>query len=83
MNTLSIEIPDSVPADEARRELAVALYRTAKVTQGEAADIAALSRQEFIQLLLDRGEPVSNISVDDLKEELATWRSLESRTAPR
>lgn len=82
MNTLSINIPDSVPAEEARRELAVALYRSAKVTQGEAAEIAALSRQAFIQLLLSRGEPVSNISVEDLREELAAWRSLESRTAP-
>jgi predicted HTH domain antitoxin len=83
MPSLTLELPDSVSAEEARLELAIGLYRAGRVTQGEAAHLAGYTRPTFIELLASRGIPFTNIDIEDMEEELATWRALASRTAPR
>src|SRR5690606_28892035 len=66
---LRIQLPKSVPTKEARLALAIGLYSTARLTQGEAAQLAGLDRVAFIQLLAARGVPFTNIDAEDLKEE--------------
>jgi predicted HTH domain antitoxin len=82
MAQLTIDLPESIPAEEARLEMAIGLYRSGRVTQGEAARVAGYTRPTFIELLAKRGVPFTNIDVADLDQELATWRSLASPTAP-
>lgn len=81
MNLLTVELPDTIPSDEARRELALALFAAARISQGEAARLAGLTRESFISLLGSRKIPFTNIDMDDFKKEQDTWRELESRTA--
>lgn len=81
MTSITIDLPESVPAAEARLELALALLKVGRITQGEAARLAGFSRLAFIELLASRGLPFTNIDQADLEQELATWRSLASRTA--
>ena len=81
MSQLRIELPDSVSTEEALLELAIGLFRLGRLTQGEAAKVAGLSRATFLEFLAKRHEPFTNIDESDLEEELATWRSLVSPTA--
>lgn len=48
--TLTIEIPDDAPADK-RERLAVALYDAQAMSQGTAAQVAGVSRSEFLDAL--------------------------------
>lgn len=83
MQKVSFDIPDDIPADEARLTLAIGLYREGRVSQGQAARIAGYSRGTFIELLIARGGPVSNITLEDFERELCTLRELRSQTVPR
>ncbi len=83
MSQLIIDLPESIPAEEARLELAIGLFRAGRLTQGQAARLAGYTRPTFIELLATRGVPFTNIDVDDLEQEFATWRALASPTAPR
>lgn len=81
MTTMVIELPDDISDVDAKLELAFGLYRNGLVTQGQAAEIAGYGRRDFIDLMIQHGESVSNITMDELERELAQWRELESRTA--
>jgi predicted HTH domain antitoxin len=78
MAQLTIDLPESVPAEEARLEMAIGLYRSGRLTQGEAAKLAGFTRPTFIELLAKRGVPFTNIDAEDFDQELATWRALAS-----
>lgn len=81
MRTIEIKLPEAITEEEARLSLAIALYRDARLSQGEAAKLAGYTRETFLELLAARGEPVSNITLEDFQEEMKVWRSLPSRTA--
>ncbi len=81
MYRLTVELPESVPAQEALLELAIVLFQSGRLTQGQAAQTAGLSREAFITLLGSRGVPFTNIDAADFEEEIATWRKLRSQTA--
>jgi len=66
--TLTLDIPDTLDAQQ-RERLAVALYDARAVTQGQAADMAGLSRPDFIDALVRAG--VSVIQYDSAEEILA------------
>ncbi len=66
--TLTLDIPDTLDG-ERRERLAVALYDARLVTQGQAAQMAGLSRPDFIQALVRAG--VSVIQYDSAEEILA------------
>lgn len=66
--TLTLDIPETL--DAARRErLAVALYDARMVTQGQAAQMAGLSRAVFIEALGRHG--VTPFQYDSAEELLA------------
>ncbi|MEA1051110.1 UPF0175 family protein [Lamprobacter modestohalophilus] len=80
MATLTIDLPDSVfPAlhrapdefvHEMRTEAAVQWYAQQRVSQEKAAEIAGLSRAEFIDELARRRIPVIQVSFEDLMEDV-------------
>lgn len=82
MPKVSIDVPASVSEEEAVAAMAMALYGTRRISQGEAAAMCGLSRLEFFDLLARHGQSFTNITVEDLEEELQTWREFPSRTAP-
>jgi predicted HTH domain antitoxin len=67
---LRVELPDSLSAAEARLLLAVKLLEVGKVSLGQAAKIADMSKRAFMELLGRHSVPVFNYSPEDLRREL-------------
>lgn len=77
---LIIEVPDTVfsalresPegfAREMRLAAAVKWYEVSRVSQGKAAEIAGLSREEFIDALGQFGVSPFQVTPDDLERDL-------------
>jgi len=68
--TLRVELPPSLSEDEARLLFAVKLYEVGKVTLGQAAKIAELSKRAFMEILGRYGVPVFNYSPEELRREV-------------
>lgn len=61
--------------DEARLELALALYAQDRLTLGQAADLAARSQEAFLETMGQRGIEV-HYGVEAFEEDLVTLRRL-------
>ena len=80
MTTVSIELPESVfsalrrdPAEfvkEMRIEAATQWYAQQRVSQEKGAEIAGISRAEFIDELARRRIPVVQVTLEELKAEM-------------
>jgi len=72
MTTLTLEIPDSLGEyrQDTVRFIASKLYESGKLSLGQAADMAGLSKRTFAELLKDYDVAYINYSIDDLKDEL-------------
>jgi predicted HTH domain antitoxin len=68
--TLQIELPQSLSEDEARLLFAVKLFEVGKVSLGQAAKIAELSKRVFLELLGRHGVPVFSYSPEELRNEV-------------
>ena len=87
---LSIPYPDDLPdllgqsaeqfESEMRLLLAAKLYELGRISSGRAADIAGLSRVEFLKALSRYRISVFNLSTQELEEELA---AVKKRTSGR
>ena len=66
---LRIDLPPTPSADEAKLVLAVKLLEVGKVSLGQAAKIAALSKRAFLEILGRYGVPVFSYSPEELREE--------------
>jgi predicted HTH domain antitoxin len=62
-------------AEEARRELALALYGRGRLTEGQAAQLAGMDRWAFDELLGERGLPI-HYGVREVEEDIETLREL-------
>ncbi|MCP4697769.1 MAG: UPF0175 family protein [Gammaproteobacteria bacterium] len=80
MTTVTLELPETVfsalrlaPAEfikEMRIAAAVQWYAQQQISQGKGAEIAGLSRVEFLDELFKRGIPAIQISAEELTQEL-------------
>lgn len=81
MATLTIELPESIfttlrrsPRElqqDVRLAAAIDWYNRGLVSQGRAAEIAEMTRADFIDALAERRVEVVQIDFDGLDEELA------------
>lgn len=67
---LRIELPPSLSEEEARLFLAVKLFEVGKVSLGQAAKVAELSKRTFMEILGRYGVPVFNYSPEELRNEV-------------
>jgi predicted HTH domain antitoxin len=67
---LRIELPQSLSEDEAKLLLAVKLFEVGKVSLGQAAKMAELSKRAFMEILGRYGVPVFNYNPDELRREV-------------
>ena len=71
MRTLSIKIPDMSELDNLQLYmiLASSLYEQSKLSLGQAAEVANLSKRTFAELLGNYNVSVFNYPASDLKNE--------------
>jgi predicted HTH domain antitoxin len=80
MTTITIQCPDSVlislkeDPDSFQRDVALAaamkFYELGRLSSGRAADLAGLSRIEFLRRASDFKVPAWNLTDDELREDL-------------
>lgn len=72
MNTLTIKIPSFLQVTEfdLAMTLASKLYEDGRLTSGQAAEMAGISKRTFIELLGKYNTSVFGYSSDELKEDL-------------
>ena len=73
MRIIQLNIPDNVDLKDYDFSMMVAakLYEDAKLSSGEAAQIAGLSKRAFIEMLGKYGVSVFSSSVSDLHSDIA------------
>ncbi|HEX3530850.1 MAG TPA: UPF0175 family protein [Thermoanaerobaculia bacterium] len=70
INHLSIDLPDSLSEEEAKTLLAVKSFEVGRLTLGQAARMAELSKRVFLEILARHKVPVFNYSPEELRHEL-------------
>ncbi|MDD5674924.1 MAG: UPF0175 family protein [Chitinivibrionales bacterium] len=73
MHAITLELPGFIDADkdEMKLYLAAALFREGKLSLGQAAETAGLSKRTFIELLGKHGYEVIQHNPDDLEQDMA------------
>ena len=73
MKTMTLNIPDSVELDEKQtaRFLAAKLYESGKLTLGQAANLAGLSKLAFAEILSDYDVSLFNYPASEISKDAA------------
>jgi predicted HTH domain antitoxin len=77
MSTLTLQLPDSLELSpkETVRFLAAKLYESGRLSLGQAAELAGLSKPTFAEILADYGVSIINYSIEDVINDAAkSWR---------
>jgi predicted HTH domain antitoxin len=77
MRTLVVHLPDGLDLDdrEALLLLASGLYEKGKLTAGQAAALAGLSKRAFVETLSKAGVSIFNYPDEDLTQDLKNARN--------
>jgi predicted HTH domain antitoxin len=67
---INVELPASIPKEEAQLMLALKLYEKGRLTLGQAAHTAGYSKRAFVDLLGQEGIPVINSDPQELAAEI-------------
>lgn len=72
MTTLTLNLPKTVKLEERELVMILAskLYEQGKLSLGQAAELAGLSKRAFMEILGDYGVSVFNYSESDLESDL-------------
>ncbi|MFO7445868.1 MAG: UPF0175 family protein [Ignavibacteriaceae bacterium] len=70
MKKISFNIPDTIDNTEASMLFASKLYESGKLSLGQAAEVAGLSKRTFMELLGKYGVSVFNYPASDLEKDL-------------
>jgi predicted HTH domain antitoxin len=73
MRIFSVKVPDSLDIDNLQFSMFVAsnLYEQGKLSLGQAAEMAGLSKRTFAELLGSYNVSIFNYPVSDLKKDIA------------
>jgi predicted HTH domain antitoxin len=88
MNTITIRIPEQMPATLAidierdiKLYLAVKYYQKALITIGKAADLADMAKMDFELFLAHNDIPISLLDYSDIQADLHRIKAREVLTA--
>lgn len=75
MRQLTLHIPDRLDLDEreARRFMAAKMYEVGKLSLGEAAELAGLSKVAFAEILADYDVSLINYPPSDIAKDAARF----------
>ncbi len=73
MKTLTINIPDTLDVDDRELAMMVAtrLYEQGRLSLGQAAEVAGLSKRTFAELLGSYDVSIFNFPASDLSKDVA------------
>lgn len=71
MNTIVLNVPDKSDLDpkETGRFLAAKLYETGRLSLGQAAELAGLSKTAFAEILSDYNVSLINHPIDEIQRD--------------
>lgn len=70
MKTLTLQIPDHLDESEAKIFLAAKLYEKGSLSIGQAADLAGISKRDFMERLSNYGVSVFEYSENELEKDI-------------
>jgi predicted HTH domain antitoxin len=72
MRTIEVHIPDTVDLKDYEFSMIIAtkLYQDAKLSAGQAAEIAGLSKRAFLEIRGKYGDSVFSDSINDLQSDI-------------
>lgn len=75
MSQYSITIPESLQLNiqETKRFLAAKMYEAGKLSLGQAAELAGLSKRAFSEILVDYNVSLINYSLKDILHDAAQF----------
>jgi len=75
MKHLTLSIPDHLDLDEreTKRFLAAKMYESGKLSLGQAAELAGLSKMAFSEILADYDVSLINYSPSDIPKDAAQF----------
>lgn len=71
MKTLTLNIPDNVDNKEVVMLVATKLYEQGKLSLGQAAELAGLTKRSFAELLSQYNVSIFNAPLTDLSSDVA------------
>lgn len=73
MKTLTVEIPDSLDLDKMQLAMLIAtkLYEQGKLSLGQAAELAGLSKRTFTELLGTYDVSIFNFPITEISSDLS------------
>ncbi|MCL2348660.1 MAG: UPF0175 family protein [Planctomycetaceae bacterium] len=89
MRTMTIELPDhvsDVDEKEVRMIVAAKLFEQGKLSSGRAAEVAGITKREFIETVGKYGVSIFGTQPDELEQELenargaVNWPSINQTT---
>ncbi len=91
MATVTVEVPHSafsalrLSPKEFAQEMPIAAailwYHQGLISQGKAAEIADLSRADFLDAVFRAGVPACQVTAEELREELESWQRLSDESS--
>jgi len=75
MTTITLQVPDSLGEyqNDTVRFIAAKLYESGKLSLGQAADMAGLSKRTFAELLGDYNVSLINYSIEDIVKDASKF----------
>ncbi|HLF63843.1 MAG TPA: UPF0175 family protein [Saprospiraceae bacterium] len=67
MKTLTLNIPDSVNETDVKMQLAAQLFEKGIMSSGQAADLAGMTKREFLENVGKYGVSIFGESIEDLE----------------
>lgn len=73
MTTITLQVPDFLEKDhnDTVRFLAAKLYESGKLSLGQAAEMAGLTKPDFAEILINYGIDYINYSFEDVMADVA------------
>ena len=77
MKTITFNISETVDIDEqeAKTILAANLYKSGKLSLGQAAEMAGYTKRTFMELLGGLGVPLFDLSQTDIENDIANAKN--------
>ena len=86
MKTMTVKLPDQVTdvdEKEVRMIVAAKLFEQGKLSSGRAAEVAGITKREFIETVGEYGISVfGQLTIEDVKNDLANARVASSNMIP-